>query len=373
MEDDCVHMEDVSSDSQDVEEYCGIGSQPVHSFSGGTNFYRNQIFVDKKQLKMLLNGAVVRQSFDYRMEKSYTKLLKAKCIYPSYGWNNRITNSFSRVYSHAHHGLCMRHLAENLYVNQHCGEHLCLFFAAAKAYSFDEFSENFEELKYNCPEAAHVLENVLGFEKWSRAHFLGNRYDVMTTNIVESLNSILMDEREYPVSHIFNSIAKIFGKKFRERYAYVDDKENIFVPCAEKILRGNKSVSDSLYVNNPNGVLDQYTVFSNGVTAKFNLLERSCYRNSFYQYSSPIYKAASYLLSYSEVINVVPPEAEWNIPQELLDTKISPLPYDPKLGRKKVKRTKGISEMFKSKRRNRCSICKKSGHKRTTCSMANKS
>ncbi|KAM3246191.1 hypothetical protein P3L10_007958 [Capsicum annuum] len=97
------------------------------------------------------------------------------------------------------------------------------------------------------------------------------------------------------------------------------------------------------------------------------------YENSIYEFSSPIYKAASYLLAYSEAISVVPPEAKWNVPQELLDTKISPPPYDPKLGRKKFKCTKGIGETFKSKRRNRCSICKKSGHKRTTCSMANKS
>lgn len=38
-------------------------------------------------------------------------------------------------------------------------------------------------------------------------------YDVMTTNIAESLKSILMDEREYLVSYIFNSIAIKFGEK----------------------------------------------------------------------------------------------------------------------------------------------------------------
>ncbi|PHU15496.1 hypothetical protein BC332_16701 [Capsicum chinense] len=145
-----------------------------------------------------------------------------------------------------------------------------------KAYSFDEFNDNFAELKSNCPQAAHVLKNMLGFEKWSRTYFLGNRYDVMTTNIAESLNSILMDEREYPMSYIFNSIARKFGEKFRERHAFVDGKKNKFVPYAERILRDNKSVNDYLYVSNPNGILDQYTVFSNDVTAKVNLLERSC-------------------------------------------------------------------------------------------------
>ncbi|KAM3281493.1 hypothetical protein P3S67_028515 [Capsicum chacoense] len=76
-----------------------------------------------------------------------------------------IVNVFSRVYSHAHHRLCMRHLAENLRANQHCGEHLYLFYAMAKAYYFDDFSDNFMELKSKCPEVAHVFENMLGFEK----------------------------------------------------------------------------------------------------------------------------------------------------------------------------------------------------------------
>lgn len=72
-----------------------------------------------------------------------------------------IANAFSRVYSRMNHGLCMRHLAKNLYVNQHCGEHLYLFYTATKAYSIDEFSERFEEQKNNCPETAYILKNVL--------------------------------------------------------------------------------------------------------------------------------------------------------------------------------------------------------------------
>ncbi|PHU23048.1 hypothetical protein BC332_08155 [Capsicum chinense] len=182
-----------------------------------------------------------------------------------------IVNDFSHVYSRAHHGLCMRHLTENLRVNQHCGEHLYLFYAAAKAYTVDEFSEHFSKLKNNSPKEEHVLKNVLGFEKLIRAHFPGNRYDVMTTNIAESLNSVLMDEREYPMSYIFNSIARNFGEKFRERHAFVDGQNNKFMPCAERILRDNKSVSDSLYVSNANGVS------TNSRCSEMALLPRSIY------------------------------------------------------------------------------------------------
>ncbi|XP_047268119.1 uncharacterized protein LOC124898527 [Capsicum annuum] len=200
----------------------------------------------------------------------------------------------------------------------------------------------------------------------------------MTTNIAELLNSILMDEREYPMSYIFNSIAKNFGKMFRERHAFVGSKENIFVPFAERILRDNKSASNSLYVGNPNGVLNEYTVFDNGVTAKVNLLERSCSCRKFDLVKMSCEHAmaalrAKYGDSEDYAINVVPPEAEWTVPQELVDTKISPPSYDPKLEKKKVKRTKGVGDTFKSKRRNRCSNCKKSRHKRTTCGMGIKS
>ncbi|KAM3398260.1 hypothetical protein P3S68_001775 [Capsicum galapagoense] len=141
--------------------------------------------------------------------------------------------------------------------------------------------------------------------------------------------------------------------------------------------------------------------FGNGVTSKVNLLERSyscrkfdlvkmlCkhvmaslrakyedsigYGNSIYKYSSPIYKDETYLVTYSKPINVVPLKVKWTVPHEVQDSKISPPPYDRKLEGKKIKCTKGIGETFKSKRRNRCSICKELRHKRTTCRMANKS
>lgn len=60
MEDDSMHMEDFSSDSQDDEEDRGTASQPGHFFSDETNFSYGQIFTDKKELKMLLDAAEAR-------------------------------------------------------------------------------------------------------------------------------------------------------------------------------------------------------------------------------------------------------------------------------------------------------------------------
>ncbi|KAF3621087.1 Monothiol glutaredoxin-S1 [Capsicum annuum] len=277
MEDDSMHMKDFSSDSQHNEEDCGTASQPGQSFSNGTNFCCGQTFTDKKELKILLDAAVARQSFDYYMEKKCTKLINVKCLSRGYGWllwekKHETLNRF-RIYKGVMLSAVAHDTENHIFpiafyvVDKENNASWTLFFQKLKSIVEDE------------PNLCVISDRHISIANafsHSRAHFTGNRYDMMTTNIAESVNSILMDEREYPVSYIFNSIARKFGEKFRERHTFVDGKENIFVPYAERILRDNKSVRDSLYVSNPNGVLDQYTVFGNGVTAKVNLLKRSC-------------------------------------------------------------------------------------------------
>ncbi|KAH0672734.1 hypothetical protein KY284_023821 [Solanum tuberosum] len=97
------------------------------------------------------------------------------------------------------------------------------------------------------------------------------------------------------------------------------------------------------------------------------------YCMSIYEYSSPLYKVEAYLLAYMNSINIVPLELEWCVPDELLNVKILPPLVDTKLGRKRRKCVKGIGENFKSKRRNKYSICKRTEHKRTTCVNNSKS
>ncbi|PHU00353.1 hypothetical protein BC332_30140 [Capsicum chinense] len=153
------------------------------------------------------------------------------------------------------------------------------------------------------------------------------------------------------------------------------------------------SEGDSFYVENISGDKRQYTVFRSGSTAKVDLLERSCscrkfelvkipcdhamatlrskYGNDYglrvYDYSSPLYKVEEYLLAYLELINVAPLESEWHVPQELIDVNIIPPLVVTKPGRKKRICINGVDDTFKSKRKNKCSLCKRPEHKRTTC------
>ncbi|XP_047270515.1 uncharacterized protein LOC124899616 [Capsicum annuum] len=98
----------------------------------------------------------------------------------------------------------------------------------------------------------------------------------MISNIVESLNSMLYDEREYPVVAIFNSIAHKFGEIFRKRYAEVDNSKTTFIPVAEMILRENMTKGDKLYVNNINRSTDEFIVLGYSRSTKVNLSRQSC-------------------------------------------------------------------------------------------------
>ncbi|KAG5594762.1 hypothetical protein H5410_035994 [Solanum commersonii] len=90
------------------------------------------------------------------------------------------------------------------------------------------------------------------------------------------------------------------------------------------------------------------------------------YGKMIYEYSSPYYKVESYILAYADPIYPVPAEEFWNLPLEILDRVIPPPEKKTKSGRKRLKRVPTIGEVV-SKKRNKCSLCKRFGHKKTSC------
>ncbi|XP_047264699.1 uncharacterized protein LOC124896879 [Capsicum annuum] len=70
-----------------------------------------------------------------------------------------IANGLARHYPLAHHGVCVRHLGENLQINHHCSDSLYLYYHTAKAYTLEEFNDYFNALKERCPSAATCLKH----------------------------------------------------------------------------------------------------------------------------------------------------------------------------------------------------------------------
>ncbi|KAH0669300.1 hypothetical protein KY289_023793 [Solanum tuberosum] len=109
---------------------------------------------------------------------------------------------------------------------------------------------------------------------------------------------------------------------------------------------------DSLYVENVIEDVNQFTVRCR----EYDLIKIPC--------AHAMSALRSKYDNEYDSINVVPLDSEWCVPEELLNVNILPPLVDTKLGRKRIR---GVGENFKSKRRNKCSICKRTGHKRTTC------
>ncbi|KAH0722838.1 hypothetical protein KY290_005493 [Solanum tuberosum] len=239
--------------------------------------------------------------------------------------------AFCVVDSKAHYGCCMRHLGVNIRNNFHNASVVYHFYKAAKAYNIDVFSDYFNRIRDLVSQAATHLERV-GFHRWSRAFFPGNRYNIMTTNIVESVNSIFLDEREYPINALFDAINRRFAEKFHESRMKFINAPTIFVLAIEKYIAKNINLGNKLLIHQTANY--KYIVTSHDEVATVDLLAKSCtckvfdidkipcphamaalrcqygddYGRRIYEYSSSYYKVEVYLIAYVEEIKPVPYE-----------------------------------------------------------------
>ncbi|XP_069147079.1 uncharacterized protein [Solanum lycopersicum] len=126
---------------------------------------------------------------------------------------------------------------------------------------------------YFVPKAAETLERI-GFHTWSRAFCPRNRYNIMTSNIVESVNVMFDVEREFNIFTLFDEISRRFALLFYQRRMEPVHSANRFVPSIEKDI--------SEYVNAVNKLLAhqianyKFSVTGHGDVATTNLQRRTC-------------------------------------------------------------------------------------------------
>ena len=74
-----------------------------------------------------------------------------------------------------------------------------LYYWCEKAYRLCGFEHLLHALMLVEPRLGSYLQEV-GYERWSRAYSEGRRYNIMTTNISECINEILVKEWELPIT-----------------------------------------------------------------------------------------------------------------------------------------------------------------------------
>ena len=111
---------------------------------------------------------------------------------------------------------CCQHHSENVKKNFGVGAK-DLFWKLERSSHLPQFPEHMHTLATQKPKAAAYIEKI-GLELFSSAHFPGRRYTHDTSNIVECMNSIYLEEREQPVLIMLNGIWHKEMSRHYERY-----------------------------------------------------------------------------------------------------------------------------------------------------------
>ncbi|KAL5561311.1 hypothetical protein UlMin_031058 [Ulmus minor] len=147
-----------------------------------------------------------------------------------------IQKGVATVFPQVTYGACYWHVGQNLKNRFKSKDANTIFNQAAEAYKLSEFSAKFAKLKRRFPHAHDYLSNQVGVEKWTRAMFLGKRYNIMTTNIVEALNSTLKRAREYPLLLLLDAIVEKMVVWFNERREKAQNLTSPLTPKCERRL-----------------------------------------------------------------------------------------------------------------------------------------
>ncbi|XP_020412431.1 uncharacterized protein LOC109947187 [Prunus persica] len=253
---------------------------------------------------------------------------------------------------------------------------------AAKSYSIAEFDCHFRNIKRK-EHVAQYLEEA-GLYKWSRAHMDGRRYNVMTTNIAESINSVLRFARMLPVVHLIGEIVNLLVKWFTERRELALNCTTTLCPnFGEKKLRNRLEDAARMNVVKLNNA--QFNVLDGDKDGLVDLTNNSCSCRKFqleqlpckhvvavcrflkvnvYSKASRYYTRKTWMDAYSDSIYLVQPHEMWDIPEDVRSRVVLPPMARVMPGRRKKIR---IPSQGEGTIRRKCSRCGSAGHNKSTC------
>ncbi|KAL0885879.1 hypothetical protein Bca101_009862 [Brassica carinata] len=158
-----------------------------------------------------------------------------------------ISTGLRKVYTQAYHVACVVHLWRNIKVIFKRNRLANLMSAAARAFTINEFNKKFIEIQKISPACAAYLVD-LGFEYWTRAHFKGQRYNIMESNIGESWNGVIKEAREYPLITMFEYIRSMVMGWLALRRAKANREKGTLTPNVRKLVEENYELSTGLAV-----------------------------------------------------------------------------------------------------------------------------
>ena len=120
------------------------------------------------------------------------------------------------------------------------------YWKAVDVYRVEEFQGYMFVISQRYPSVVEYLKNQVGFNKWSRCHFPSLRYNITTTSMVESLNNMLINAREFPYIALLYIIQEKMSKWWNKRRAMGLSLTSLLTPNRENELRPYFTESNNL-------------------------------------------------------------------------------------------------------------------------------
>ncbi|XP_070014038.1 uncharacterized protein [Nicotiana sylvestris] len=184
-----------------------------------------------------------------------------------------IAYAITKVYTESHHRICIYHLEQNLKRRKVKSEVIKLFQSVSRVYRRKEFDLYMLDIaKVDKKTYDYLMEEPP--ERWARSYSTRRRYDMLTTTIVESMNSVLLEARELPILRMMDFIQVKLKLWFYER---INEAEGTFydVSCwAEEELKKKIDLAFTLNVFPVDSWRSR--VEEEGITFFVDLNKRTC-------------------------------------------------------------------------------------------------
>ncbi|XP_016495744.2 uncharacterized protein LOC107814801 [Nicotiana tabacum] len=213
----------------------------------------------------------------------------------------------------------------------------------------------------------YIMEEPL--ERWARSWFPQRHYDMLTTNMVESMNSVSLKGRERPILRMLDFIQEKLGVWFYERRKKANETFHRVSIWAEEEMTKKMDLACKMFVFNLDSIL--FRINSEGIEFIVDLKKRTCDCLEFQldelscpdaiaainkrylqksDYCSNWYSKEIWLKIYEGHVNTVGDQKSWNIPQNVQSEITKPPDVEILQGRRQKKRHIPVTESvpFKS-------------------------
>lgn len=296
-----------------------------------------------------------------------------------------------QVFPNSAHGSCFYHLTNNLKValksefSKRKKKYLIdLFTRVAYASNLDDFNKALENFKDIGGSTVTNFLTGIPFDKFANVFFPACRYGEMSSNCSESFNKWILEERYLPITACLDKIRLKLMNLMSDRREFAATWNSTLCPVNENRLRNLYLEGASWFV-----IKSSEHVFEvhSPVRQVVDLYNRTCSCNMWringfpcahsvrcilcseklnvYDYIEDYFKVIYFRSAYSHSINPVINFMKEDVLPE--DVDIAPPKSRRMAGRPSASnRFKSAGEIAKTIR---CSLCKKLGHNKRTCSL----